>query len=572
MNQVGQLLSLNVSSSQDAVAYVWRFWDGTTKTTYEPSIQKVLNKGGILTWYCDAINEFGSKTTVSDVVTVNDPPVIEVATLSVNDLPPTFSTTLSVTVTDPDSTDPLTVGLSGHPDQVISSIVSGKTHGSVDFIVSVSTDQTKTLTVTDADGGITTLDVDFRTSEVSAILVSIVSEPRSVRVGPSSTIEFTARITDPNFGGTPTVLWSFYESDGWILSDFQSNPDFSPIFDGPSVVGYSSSGTIQTLDLGSYRALLLLNNFSTQVGGTKVVEFTASPVIGQVRSVRYSIDLLGNQAPTIRRFNIISPELVVPGQEVVLEVDAVDPDGDYLSYSWDITSPIINTLSTNLPYNPVSLIPVGGTISGDVEVTDSFGALAVASIPPLIVSSRLDLDGTVSVPFIYVPRSMASGPVNYKFGDLPLGLTYAGGTLVGVPLIAGVVDTTLTAEDSHGNSDERALHFTIVTMPNAPLSPSNLRVNGDGTNPRYSSGQDVVIQWTVTSDSEKVSGSQVELRTVAGDLKLTFTLAEGRDILTITPAQILGAYGSLQDLVIRVYAYRDGLRSVFPAETRVDYV
>jgi hypothetical protein len=103
------------------------------------------------------------------------------------------------------------------------------------------------------------------------------------------------------------------------------------------------------------------------------------------------------------------------------------------------------------------------------------------------------------------------------------------------------------------------------------LTPTNLAVNGDGNNPRYLSGNGLTIQWTITNDGGGLPGSVIELRTFDGTLMKTLEIPVGVNIATLSPSDILSIFGTNQDIIIRVYAVRNSVRSPFPAECIVTY-
>ncbi len=108
---------------------------------------------------------------------------------------------------------------------------------------------------------------------------------------------------------------------------------------------------------------------------------------------------------------------------------------------------------------------------------------------------------------------------------------------------------------------------TISGRAARALAPLNLRVSGDGANPTYTAGQGLPITWSLCSEKRGsfwgLWGHPVatnlpyvilEFRTLAGDLKTTVTTAAGATSITFTNAQLIAAFGSETDVLVRAYA------------------
>ena len=564
MNQVGQTLALVVSATPGVVAYIWTFWDGTTQTTRDPHVSKIITSGGTgLTWSCKAVDSVGNYGSVFGTINVNQPPIILAASLSNNDLPSTYTTDLTVTVKDPDSASPISVQLSdvsGSVTQVVSSIVSGHTEGTTVFsLISVTRSVTKLLTVTDADGGVTTIQVEVRAAPTVPILASVSTSPVRCRVGPSAFVTFSCRMTDPNRGSTPTFEWVFLAADGWsVISGF-----------GTVSGGWDSSGTTTALGSFSYQNTVVVPT-DGQTGGVRRVKVRVTPSIGTYKDLWTTVEFIQNLSPVFSEFEILSPSHVTAGNPVTILGVASDPDGDFLSYSWAISNSS-GPISSGLTSNPLTVTPTTGRVDGVLTVTDGYGGSISVSIPPALISSSLSASGQVSVPFLYLPQAMSLSTGLFTVDVLPSGLSFVDGTISGVPLSAGVTNTRLSFSSADG-SDSRTLRIAITPSVVSPSSPTNLRVNGDGTNPRYSSSTVLNIQWTVTTDNGLIPSFDVEFRTVGGELKQTLSTGLGVNVLSVSAAQILSMFGAYQDVSLRVYSVHDGVRSIFPAETQVTYV
>jgi hypothetical protein len=104
-----------------------------------------------------------------------------------------------------------------------------------------------------------------------------------------------------------------------------------------------------------------------------------------------------------------------------------------------------------------------------------------------------------------------------------------------------------------------------------PLGPANLTANGDGAHPTYAIGQDVVLDWTLTSEARAGSDPEVDLEARADAcvlelwagavLKTTLTVSrEGP--YTLTNAALLAALGGETDFTARAYLALGGYRSL----------
>jgi len=104
-----------------------------------------------------------------------------------------------------------------------------------------------------------------------------------------------------------------------------------------------------------------------------------------------------------------------------------------------------------------------------------------------------------------------------------------------------------------------------------PLGPANLTANGDGAHPTYATGQNVVLDWTLTSEARAGSDPEVDLECradqavlelwAAGVPKATFTVnREGP--YTLANAALVAALGGETDFTIRAYLALAGYRSL----------
>jgi hypothetical protein len=118
-----------------------------------------------------------------------------------------------------------------------------------------------------------------------------------------------------------------------------------------------------------------------------------------------------------------------------------------------------------------------------------------------------------------------------------------------------------------------ATSITLQKRAFRPLAPLNLRVAGDGYNPTYVTGGDIVADWdkswhrssedTVTKVlSTDIDKTALEVLTTGDVLKGTFEFSGGTGPKTITNAQLVAALGSETDFKLRAYFVRSGYRSL----------
>jgi len=114
---------------------------------------------------------------------------------------------------------------------------------------------------------------------------------------------------------------------------------------------------------------------------------------------------------------------------------------------------------------------------------------------------------------------------------------------------------------------------TIQKRPQRPAAPTNLRVFEDGAHPTYTSGQDIVANWTQTSELRyglnvaqnlecRADGDVLQVLTTGGTLKGELAFACNTGPVTITNAQLVALLGSETDFKLRAFYSLAGLRSL----------
>jgi hypothetical protein len=115
--------------------------------------------------------------------------------------------------------------------------------------------------------------------------------------------------------------------------------------------------------------------------------------------------------------------------------------------------------------------------------------------------------------------------------------------------------------------------MTLQQRAFRPMAPLNLRVAGDGFNPTYATGSDIVAEWDAAANrssedpitrvlSPQIDRTALEVLTTGGVLQGTFEFAGGNGPRTITNAQLVTALGSETDFKLRAWFVRSGLRSL----------
>ena len=122
-------------------------------------------------------------------------------------------------------------------------------------------------------------------------------------------------------------------------------------------------------------------------------------------------------------------------------------------------------------------------------------------------------------------------------------------------------------------ADCPALNIAPQRRSFRPPPPANLQANGDGVNPTYGTGTDVVMSWTETSDEASFSDpleiltprcDTVVLRiyTTGGTLVGTVEVAGSAGPYTLTNAALVGFLGSQVSFKVRAWARYAGLESL----------
>ena len=183
---------------------------------------------------------------------------------------------------------------------------------------------------------------------------------------------------------------------------------------------------------------------------------------------------------TVLTVSIVSPlpAITSPGVATgTVGVPFQDPTNLGFQLAASGTPPISWTVSSL----PAGLSLVGSTIVGvpsnagvytvQVTATNAYGTdtapLTITILPPqpptITSTSGFSIQGMVFVPLTYQFTATGSAPIALSASDLPPGLTYANGTISGVPTTPGSYVATLTATNGAGSTTQ-TLIITIVDL------------------------------------------------------------------------------------------------------------
>lgn len=544
MFQVGQVLNLagTLTSGDDPYAWVWEFWDGDSNATAAPYYQKTLNRGGTLQFSVTAVGRDGQADKVTNQIVVNSPPEIQFVGLSANDQPAPYNTTLTVVMEDPEDAGNIDVFF----DTLSTSISSP---GTATFPYAVTEDRVLTLAGTDADGGITSIDIELRTAPAPGLFVTGSAVPPIQRIGPEQTVVIGALASEQNNAPILYFEWELTLANGWASAHLWTS-------------GISSRATgVTAVGGGGYEASVEAP-VDGELPGSKIVLLRAFTATAS-KEINVPVVLIPNEAPVIESF--VYPGTIVPGEEIEIAVVAEDPEEDALSYRWWFTSPTVEIIGNPAAITAAitSAFPTGTFFAGTITITDSLGEQVTQALPFILVTSDLTATAVKDVAFSYAIEAAGETPITFSVDNLPPGLALGvdGSHIVGTPTLSGSVDVEITATNFTG-SHVSTLRIDILPTAPAPPPTTNLLVNGSDT-PTYISGQDLLITWEVSNDIETLPtpSTELELRNTVGSVLGTILVAAGTTTYTLTNFELQATYSGQPNVVIRAYTKRSGTRS-----------
>jgi hypothetical protein len=405
MNNVGDTVTLSFPDTLNLpVVYVWELWDGTVETTTTSTLDKVLNMGGTLGYTVTAMSDDGQKIARTGSVTVNRPPeVLGSPTISTNDVVFPYTTTINVEAIDPDG-GALTFTWVNRAGLTLASATIDSSN---QLLYRVTGQDKLVLTISDPDGGITTVPFELRGISSSSVYASTVSYPAAgasnaqaqqllaesvvspvQRIG--LPVEFTAYTSSAD-AGTLTLEWSFPPSRGWVINS-------ANVADPVPVNTTLLNGAIKSVVI---KPTILDDGFGNQLVETPGQKVAVLKVTNQVtgRTVEnlISVNLVENQPVTEP---VVTTNLThnttddtweaTVGQIAHFTASATDGDNDMVTYQWEFT---VDTETLYFWGKTVALdtskyaylATPTNQFGGIVRASDRGGLQTVATLKPIVM-------------------------------------------------------------------------------------------------------------------------------------------------------------------------------------------
>ncbi len=353
--------------------------------------------------------------TVSIETRTNDDPVIESISAIPETLSPGETGTLSVVASDPDGDDVHYQWDAPEDWELVSD-----DEEEVEIIAPSEPGETAVVEVivTDGLGGEATDDVVVSTNENQPPEINSI-DVSPAQAQPGGEIELSVDATDPD-GDELSYAWS--APDGWTMD----NDDAAEM-------------TLTAPD--SY-------------GETAQIEIVVEDIYGATATADVVVSTIENQGPQISSLTA-TPSQVEREGVVALEAVASHPQGDDLTYDWDVPDNWTLVDDPAAPHSPDLEAPdaAGETASVMVTVTDPNGLEAVASVVVSTLANQAPVIESLTVD----PSSVIPGEVitlNVTAFDPDGGdLTYSWSVPAGWSGSSSSDILELTAPDEYGVSD-----------------------------------------------------------------------------------------------------------------------
>lgn len=312
---------------------------------------------------------------------------------------------------------------------------TGIISGQVSDAALVGQSFTITINVTDKTNG-TTTSVSTPISVVDG-MITVPTVDQTGTVGEAFAYNLSAK------GGAGGYEYYFFDAPPeWLSLDVTTG-----VLSGtPSIAG-ASAITFYVMDLLGYTSDVITLNLTINEAGV---------VPPAVQACSGTNDVITNAA------NVQGAILETkggPGVPGGVSIQIVQP-----------TTTIVPPLAADTFFNVGNLITYQGTLSQGVcisEATTVSQGLTVATIP----------DQTVNyAETINVPVSVTGGiaPYTISVGNLPMGYSYGGGSIVGSSTHVGTYSVTVSVNDSNGQSSYQTVSFTVNPPPSIVLGTTNL--------------------------------------------------------------------------------------------------
>ena len=430
---VGDTVTLDGSGSfdvdLDALSYFWSL------VSVPPSSQASLVDAGTVTpsFDADLAGDYVAQLIVDDGLVNSAPDSVTVTVVTPNQAPSANagadqSVDVGDTVTldgtgssDPDG-DPLTYSWTLSTPVGSGASLSDATDATPMFTADVAGSYTATLVVNDGSVDSAPDSVDITVVTPNQAPSANAGADQSVDVGDTVTLDGTGS-SDPD--GDPLTY-------SWTLS--------TPVGSGASLSDATAAGPTFTADVaGSYTATLVVND-------------------GSVDSAPDSVDITvvtPNQAPSA---NAGADQSVDVGDTVTLDgTGSSDPDGDPLTYSWTLSTPVGSGASLSDPTAaaPTFTADVAGSYTATLVVND--GSVDSAPDSVSVIANAVTVVNTVDDSSATI--SDQSLIVDVLGNDSPLGLTLESVTQPANGWVGANADGTITYEQA-------GLHDTPVGLAN----------------------------------------------------------------------------------------------------------
>ena len=354
-----------------------------------------------------------------------------------------------------------------------------------------------------------------------------------VQIAPGGTVAVHARAHDPDAGDVLTYAWM---ASCGILADASAA---QTVWTAPQLSGHCDV-TVTVSD-----------GHGARVHADATLTVATSPRGGAAISA--SPDL----SPVIRSMSC-APTPLVAERPVTLNLDAMDPDGQTLTYSWsaDCTGSFNNPTGQNAGF-VLSVNPSTGTCRFTVEVKDSLGAKTIGILNQVTGAAPVDQSPVISVAtqsqdgldpgqsaILSVEASDPDGQAitfawsaSHGVVDLLSSDVRSASVRFTAPAVlpAGTMHVTVVVTDTGGLSSSLVFEFNRLNHPptlgNATISPMPL-VIGQGipmsVTAADSDGDSLLYAWTSTCggafDNAGVASPVFTLATFPSGLYCSFTV------------------------------------------------
>ena len=346
---VGDRVTLTGTATGDLLRYAWRLWSYGSTASYDPAVTATFNRGGPAPWKLLAVDRLGQTAETYGTIYVNQPPLIQLATAVPNNLPAPYSTTLRAVITDAEL-QPVNVTW-----QADGSIVAYGTN-----VGGFMVDRTKTVTVVavDSAGGTSTSDLTLLANQNQKPQVALSAFTERAKAGWNSRLKFAAVAQDPENRGL-TAVWRWWD-------------------------GATSAGYAQAMPQFGNGTLFTAERDAVATAGYKLFDVTVTDGDGLVSAAGAGVTFIANHPPQIA-FAKTSANAVAAGQPLYLSASASDPDGDTLSYVWDIVPLGLKLYGPNAALDTFGFNP-GTSLSIKLTVDDGFGGIATETLDSVTVA------------------------------------------------------------------------------------------------------------------------------------------------------------------------------------------